>query len=88
MINATPNLNGNTDEDFHNAAQKLHDAAMCVEAALITVRTHVLHSRNYQTLLNPHDARREDLEVVQQVEQDTKKMKALAVAIYHQIKEV
>jgi uncharacterized protein YukE len=47
MINARPNRNGNTAEDFLAAAQKLQDALRHVDEALKQVATDVVHGRNY-----------------------------------------
>ena len=48
MINASPNLNGNSTKDFTDAASELTDALNLVEEALGKIRSNVLHGRNYQ----------------------------------------
>lgn len=49
MINARPNLNGNTPEDFRAAAMKIHDAAVLLQEAIQDAQ-YVIHGRNYQTV--------------------------------------
>lgn len=48
MINAKPNLNGNTERDFFDAALQLSKAVTQVEEALGNMRANVFHGRNYQ----------------------------------------
>jgi hypothetical protein len=48
MINAKPNLNGNSEKDFFDAALKLSQAITQVEEALGNMRANVFHGRNYQ----------------------------------------
>lgn len=50
MINATPNLNGNSEKDFFDAALQLSQAVTAVEEALANIRSNVFHGRNYQTI--------------------------------------
>lgn len=48
MINAKPQLNGNPEKDFMDAALKLSQAIGQVEAALQNINANVFHGRNYQ----------------------------------------
>lgn len=48
MVNARPNLNGNTPKDFEDAANQLEEAIDAVEQALRTISGNILHGRNYQ----------------------------------------
>lgn len=48
MINASPNLNGNSAKDFADAALELDAALDLVEKALGKIRANVFHGRNYQ----------------------------------------
>ena len=50
MINARPNMNGNSEKDFFDAAVKLSEAIGAVEEALANIQSNVLHGRNYQTI--------------------------------------
>ena len=47
-INARPNLNGNSEKDFFDAALQLSQAITAVEEALGNMRANVFHGRNYQ----------------------------------------
>ena len=60
MINARPNLNGNTSQDFSKAAQELQDASKVLETALANAYGSVFHGRNYQTFNDAANARIED----------------------------
>jgi len=51
-INARPNLNGNTQEDFGEAYTALTDAMKAIDLASSKLNSNVLHGRNYQHLLN------------------------------------
>ena len=59
MINARPNLNGNTSQDFSKVARELQDASKVLETALANAYGSVFHGRNYQTV-NDANARIED----------------------------
>lgn len=50
MINARPNLNGNTSADFYQTAMNLELALDVVDKALADARGNVFHGRNYQTI--------------------------------------
>ena len=50
MINARPNLNGNSAKDFADAASQLNAMLDLVEDALKCVQSNVFHGRNYQTI--------------------------------------
>ncbi len=54
MIYATPNLNGNTRDDFLRAAGEVSDAARLLHNALCEV----FHGRNYPTPGREDDVRR------------------------------
>lgn len=49
-INARPQNNGNTVEDFTAAFYALGDAEKALAAALVSLRGNVFHGRNYQHL--------------------------------------
>lgn len=61
MINARPNPNGNTVDDFLLAANGLHLALRAVDVALARVQTDVVHGRNYQTQDNQLARHQEDV---------------------------
>jgi len=63
QINARPNLNGNTSDDFRESARQLIVATTAARKALYAARADVFHGRNYQTVANP-DARAEDLKIL------------------------
>lgn len=62
MINARPNLNGNTPKDFNQRALRLSKALATVEAELQEIGAEVCHGRNYQTTDNPAEMRNADIE--------------------------
>ena len=47
-LSAKPNLNGNTEEDFHNVYVLLNLALDAINKAHIALRTDILNGRNYQ----------------------------------------
>jgi len=66
QINARPNLNGNTVDDFHSVAADLLRAVGLARKALYAAQTDVIHGRNYQTAESPDAARGLDLQTIQQ----------------------
>jgi hypothetical protein len=55
-LNARPNLNGNTHEDFGEAYAELSKAKEAIERAQAYLLGNVAHGRNYQHLDDPTDA--------------------------------
>lgn len=47
-LNARPNLNGNTKDDFRQTYRDLTAARDALEKALVSMSANVLHGRNYQ----------------------------------------
>jgi hypothetical protein len=68
MINARPNINGNTSEEFTAAARQLHNAAKAVREAVSLIKRDIMDGRNYQTLANPIDGRTADRGRLAQIE--------------------
>lgn len=68
MINARPNINGNTAQEFIAAARKLHDAIAEVEEAVSLIKRDVMDGRNYQMLANPVHGRTADRAKLAQIE--------------------
>lgn len=62
MVNARPNLNGNTPKDFNQRALRLSKALATLEAEINEIAAEVCHGRNYQTTDNPAELRNEDIE--------------------------
>jgi hypothetical protein len=63
-MKATPNLNGNTRDDFVDALSSASRKADALLAALNEVRSTCLHGRNYQTSPDSGAARNDDLHAV------------------------
>jgi hypothetical protein len=61
MLNAKPNRNGDTPETFKRHGRAVHAAANALTEALATMRSEVMHGRNYQTSSNPEAARHVDM---------------------------
>lgn len=83
MINATPNMNGNSEKDFVEAAVRLSQAVTAVEEALANIRSNVFHGRNYQTIPDwQHRAARsgDDLQM-EYAQKDAQRLHALAKQI-------
>ena len=55
-LNARPNINGNTHEDFGEAYAELSKAKEAIERAQAYLLGNVAHGRNYQHLDDPTDA--------------------------------
>ena len=55
-LNARPNLNGNTREDFGEAYAELNKARDAIAKAQSYLQGNVAHGRNYQHLDDPTDA--------------------------------
>jgi hypothetical protein len=55
MLNARPQLNGNTVEDFANAYVALTEATAAINRAAKVVMSDVVNGRNYQHLGNAAD---------------------------------
>ena len=68
MIDARPNINGNTPEEFTAAARQLHNAAKVVREAIPLIKRDVMDGRNYQMLANPVDSRTKDRARLSQIE--------------------
>lgn len=66
-IKARPNMNGNTAAHFVNAYRQFSKANRALMDAIVTVRTDVVHGRNYQSGQGP-DAQKQDLELLRRVE--------------------
>lgn len=83
MINATPNLNGNSEKDFFEAAAQLSQAVTAVEEALANIRANVFHGRNYQTIpeWQQRSARGGDDMQMEQAQKDARSLYALAKQI-------
>lgn len=54
-INAQPNLNGNTRDDFIEAYMSLVETRNAVDASCRTLNENVLNGRNYQHLSDADD---------------------------------
>ena len=83
MINATPNLNGNSEKDFFEAAAQLSQAVTAVEEALANIRANVFHGRNYQTIPDwqQRAARGGDDKQMEYAEKDVQRLYGLAKQI-------
>ena len=64
FINARPNLNGNSVQDFMSATDKLEDNITTMEETLYEIRGTLFHGRNYQTVDDPVADRQDDLDKV------------------------
>ena len=85
MINARPQLNGNTPDDFASAYAALLEANLAIEAAYKVLSANVVNGRNYQHAQNADalviaDRRR--------VQEDIRKAKALLGEIASDIADV
>ena len=85
MINARPNLNGNTPDDFASAYSALVDAGLAIEAAYKALSSNVINGRNYQ-----HAANADELVIAdrRRVQEDIRKAKALLGEIASDIADV
>lgn len=81
-INAQPNINGNTPQDFEEAARTLFNAAHDF-AEKLRVLDEVFHSRNYQHLsdISAKTRRQQDLLVLQELRVASETATKLAEAI-------
>jgi len=70
MMQARPNLNGNTSEAFLDALNTLALTTSRARAALNEVRCTCTHGRNYQTVQEPDAAREADLRAVAAMDLD------------------
>lgn len=89
MINATPNLNGNSDKDFMDAALKLSQAVTAVEEALANIQSNVFHGRNYQTIpeWQQRAARGGDDKQMEYARKDVERLYGLAKQIANKVME-
>ena len=60
-LNATPNRNGNTPEDFLKHGRAVAAAARALRDAMVAARSDCLHGRNYQTTDAPDLDRTADM---------------------------
>ncbi len=66
MINAKPQINGNSRADFASAYKALTQAIAAIEDATSLLGQNVLHGRNYQHLADGVMARETDVAEVSQ----------------------
>jgi hypothetical protein len=87
MINAKPQLNGNSEKDFFDAALALSRATSEVEEALGGIRANVFHGRNYQaqdagwTDFQQNSARKGDAMQMENALKAVRELQAFAKAI-------
>lgn len=81
MLNARPNMNGNSSESFKTVARNIHSSTLDLEFALQETNE-ILHGRNYQTVDNPASKRDMDLKRLHAALAAINEIKELAVDIF------
>lgn len=81
-LNARPNLNGNTPEDFTRAGRAVLSAVLDLREALKTARTDCLHGRNYQTVPEAEAAQKADLDRLNGLEAQLEEFFLLSTDLY------
>ena len=81
MLNAKPNMNGNSAQSFKDVGRSVHSAALELESILCDVNE-IVHGRNYQNVSNPNVSRDQDVKRLMAAMKAVKTIKDLAVDIY------
>lgn len=82
QINATPNLNGNTPDDFKKAGLSTIIDAQNMRDKLSSTLSDVFHGRNYQTPPDPEGARNADIARLREVYDMLDKIEEFGMEIY------
>lgn len=82
MINAKPNLNGNTPDDFVDAAESLYATASETGIVVKRALAEILHGRNYQCSVNPDAAREADLARISVIIDAIEDLKKVAIELH------
>ncbi len=82
-MNAKPNLNGNTPEDFRNAGARLHDIAITTKEKMGEADLHeITNGRNYQHIEPIHSARITDLARIAKIVEALDDLEAIGRELY------
>jgi hypothetical protein len=84
-INARPNLNGNSGEDFKKAAIRLNQAMPDLDLALGVLVRDVFHPRNYQHLEQPEARLRlaDDRDLIERIRATIRDCNLIAEELFH-----